>query len=133
MTLTDTNTNTCETGCATQQTAAVKKTYMPRADVFETKDSVVLVADLPGVDEKSVDITLEKNVLTIHGKVEPSTPAGFKAAFAEYGEGDYERSFKLADEIDRNAIEASVKNGILRVTLQKAGPSLAKKIEVKAQ
>ena len=46
-----------------------RRVYVPKTDIYETKDAIVLVADMPGVDEKSVDITLEKNVLTITGVV----------------------------------------------------------------
>lgn len=48
-----------------------RKVYVPRVDIYETKESIVLLADMPGVDESSVDIMLEKNVLTINGTVEP--------------------------------------------------------------
>src|SRR5437868_6024187 len=78
---------------------APSRTYMPRADIFETQDAVVLLADVPGVDEKSLDITLEKSVLTIRGSVEQPAPEGFTATYTEYGHGDYERSFKLSDDV----------------------------------
>ena len=121
----------CADGSTCERPTA-RKIFMPRADVYETKDTVELFADLPGVDEKSLDITLEKNVLSIRGVVTPTVPQGYTAAYAEYDEGDYHRSFTLADEIDRNGIQASIKNGVLQVTLNKAGPALARKIEVKA-
>ncbi|MCX7635698.1 MAG: Hsp20 family protein [Syntrophales bacterium] len=44
-----------------------RKVYVPKVDIYENKDSIVLVADMPGVDEHTVDVTLEKNVLTITG------------------------------------------------------------------
>jgi len=123
---------TCGANATCERPAAAKKVFTPRADVYETKDTVELFADMPGVDEKSLDITLEKSVLTIRGHVDTSTPAGYKSALQEYDEGDYERSFKLADEIDRDGIKAAIKNGVLHVTLTKAGPAVARKIEVKA-
>ena len=46
------------------------KTFVPRVDIYENKDSLFLIADMPGVDDKTVDIELEKNVLTIAGRVE---------------------------------------------------------------
>jgi len=52
------------------------KVFIPRVDICETKDAIVLLADMPGVDEKSIDITLEKNVLTLSGRVEPDTIKG---------------------------------------------------------
>ncbi|HLX64030.1 MAG TPA: Hsp20/alpha crystallin family protein [Planctomycetota bacterium] len=115
----------------TSECAATRKVFMPRADIFETAENFVIIADMPGVDEKSVDITLEKNVLTIHGKVESLAPEGYEAAYKEYEEGDYERAFTLTDAVDREGIQALVKNGVLRLTLPKAGPAKARKIEVK--
>lgn len=106
--------------------------YIPRADIFETENQVTVIADMPGVDENSVDITLEKNTLTIRGFVEPETFENYTLSYAEYGVGDYERSFVLSNEIDRNKIEASVKNGVLRLVLPKMEEAQTRKIKVKA-
>lgn len=108
------------------------KVFIPSADIYETDDALVLVADMPGVDENSVEITLEKNVLTINGYVNFVQPDNFSLAYAEYEVGDYERSFTLSNTIDFNKIEASLKNGVLHVTLPKAGPAKTKRISVKA-
>ena len=110
-----------------------KKLYTPAVDIVEGKDSLYLVADMPGVNENSVDITLEKNVLTIYGTVEPEIPENHRLVSSEYGIGDYQRTFTLSDEIDREKIEASVKNGVLRLTLPKAEAAKTRKIPVKAQ
>ena len=109
-----------------------RKAYVPRADIYETSDNIVVVTDMPGIDENSVDITLEKNVLTISGYVEPEAPENLSLAFAEYEVGDYQRSFTLSNQIDQANIEATVKNGVLRLHLPKAGPAKARKIEVRA-
>lgn len=109
-----------------------RKVFIPSADIYETDDALVLVADMPGVDENSVEITLEKNVLTINGYVDFVQPDNFSLAYAEYEVGDYERSFTLSNTIDFNKIEASLKNGVLYVTLPKSGPAKTKKISVKA-
>ncbi len=110
-----------------------RRLYRPDVDIIEKDAEIVLIADMPGVDEKSVDITLEKNVLTIHGCVEPEVPEKLKLAESEYGVGDYERAFTLSDEIDREKIQATVKNGVLRLILPKAEAAMARKIEVKAE
>lgn len=110
-----------------------RKAYIPNVDILERKDDIILIADMPGVDEKSVDITLDKNILTINGYVEPEVPEKCCLAYAEYNIGDYERTFTLSDEIDRNGIEASVKNGVLRLTLPKAAEVKERKIAVKAE
>jgi len=110
----------------------MRKVYIPRVDIYETKDTIVLIADMPGVDEKSVDIALEKNVLTIVGSVEQTNYKGYTIAYAEYETGDYERAFNISDEVDRDRIDAAVKNGVLKVTLHKAEKAKVKKIAIKA-
>lgn len=108
------------------------KVFIPRADIYETNDALVIHTDMPGVNEDSVDITLEKNVLTLRGYVEMDAPENYSLGYAEYEAGDYERSFTLSDEIDRDKIEASLKNGVLQVWLAKAGPAKTRKISVKS-
>jgi HSP20 family molecular chaperone IbpA len=109
-----------------------QRVYIPRTGIYEVEDAILLVANLPGVDENSVDITLEKNLLTIKGYVGAYAPEGYSLAYAEYEVGDYERSFTLSDEIDRENIEAEVRDGVLHLRLPKAEPVMAKKIAVKA-
>jgi HSP20 family molecular chaperone IbpA len=107
--------------------------FVPRADVYETGDTIVVVADMPGVDENSVDITLEDNVLTINGYVEPMAPEGYGLAYAEYRVGDYVRAFTVSDQIDRNGIEATVRDGVLRLYLPKAEEAKLHKIPVSSR
>jgi len=107
--------------------------YNPDVDIIERKDDIVLIADMAGVDETSVDITVEKNVLSIYGKVEPEIPEKLRLAYAEYGLGDYQRVFTLSGEIDRERIQATVKNGILKLVMPKAEAVKTRKIEVKAE
>jgi len=109
-----------------------REVFSPRADIFETGDGFVVVADMPGVAEDSVEITLEKNVLTFKGQIEAPEREGFKLAYGEYREGDYERSFTLSEGIDRDGIEATAKDGILRLTLPKSKEAAARKIPVVA-
>jgi len=103
----------------------------PPVDIYETTDDIVLTADMPGVDEKSVDVTLEQDVLTVEGRMSDAAPEGYRLGFHEYNEGDYRRVFTLATEVDRDRIQAEVKNGVLRLVLPKAEPAKAKKIQVR--
>ncbi len=107
--------------------------YTPDVDIIERQDSIVVTADMPGVDENTVDITLEKNVLTLYGKVDADLPEKLRLLHAEYGIGDYKRVFTLSGEIDRDKIHATVKNGVLKVLLPKAEAVKTRKIEVKAE
>jgi|SRR5208283_5076721 len=109
------------------------KVYAPAVDIMERQDDIVIIADMAGVDEQSVDITLDNKVLTIYGTVEPEIPENQRLAFAEYGVGDYQRVFTLTDEIDREKIQASVKNGVLKLILPKAKKAETRKIAVKAE
>lgn len=115
------------------ETTRAARVYVPNADIIEKKDHLLLFADMPGVDEGSVDITLEKNVLTIYGKVEPEKHENHRLVHAEYGEGDYRRAFTLSDEIDREKIHASVKNGVLKLVLPKAEAAKTRRIPIKAE
>ncbi|HOW57375.1 MAG TPA: Hsp20/alpha crystallin family protein [Smithellaceae bacterium] len=108
------------------------KTFVPRVDIYETKDALFLVADMPGVDEKAVDVELEKNILTINGRAETEAVKNSSLIYSEYEVGDYERSFTLSDEIDGDKIKATVKNGVLRLELPKAEKVKPKKIQIKA-
>jgi len=105
--------------------------FIPKADIYEREGEIVIVADIPGASEDSVDITLDKNVLTIDAYIDPEIPEGYSLAWGEYEIGDYQRSFRLPSEIDREKIEATVSNGELRLRLPKAEEAKAKKIPVK--
>lgn len=108
-----------------------RKVYVPKADIIETGDSMVLYADIPGADEKSVDVTIEKNTLTISAAVTPPEVEGRSMFYAEYDIGDYERAFTISDEVDRDRIDAVVKNGVLKLTLHKVPQAEARKITVR--
>lgn len=105
--------------------------FNPRTDIYESSDNIILVADMPGVSEDSVEITLEKNVLTINGYVNDEQPKGYSQTYAEYRVGDFQRSFTLTNNIDQNKIVATVRDGVLSLTMPKVVPT-TKKILVKA-
>ncbi len=121
-----------ETAAGIERTRSTK-VYTPAVDIMERKDDIVVIADMPGVDEQSVDVSLDKNVLTIYGTVEPEIRGQHRLVFSEYGVGDYQRVFMLTDEIDRDKIQASVKNGVLKLILPKAEKAKTRKIAVKAE
>jgi len=106
--------------------------FMPRSDIYEADDQLVVVVDVPGATEETIDLTLEKNVLTINAYVGPAEMSGYSLAWAEYEVGDYQRSFHLSDEIDRENIQATVKDGVLRLFLPKSTAARSRKISVKA-
>jgi len=108
-----------------------RRIYSAPVDIIEKDGAIVLLADMPGTDEKDIIISLEKNILTITGKVDIEHRTDSRLAYAEYGVGDYSRSFSIPDDIDRDKIEAKIKNGVLSLVLPKAEPEKARKIEIK--
>ena len=107
------------------------RVFLPPTDIRETNDSIVLTADMPGVRPDGVNVTLENDVLTVNGAVADEYMADAGTAYAEYDVGNYQRSFSLSDEIDRDRIDARMNNGVLTLTLPKTRPS-QRQIEVKA-
>ena len=110
-----------------------RKVYLPKVDIYETKEAVILLADMPGVDDKSIEVLLEKNVLSLAGKTESLAFQEYTIAHAEYDGGDYHREFTISDEIDKDNIGARVKNGLFRLTLPKAQKVKAKKIAIQTE
>jgi len=110
-----------------------RKVFLPKVDIIETGDGMVMYADIPGADEKTIDVTLEKSVLTIRGTIAPEELEGRSISHAEYDVGDYERSFTVSDEVDRDRIEAVVKNGVLKLVLHKIPQVETKKITVRTE
>jgi HSP20 family molecular chaperone IbpA len=106
--------------------------FLPAADIYETNDAIVVMAEMPGVAPDGVDITLERRVLTIRGRSAANEHAGYQRVYSEYADGDYERVFTLSDAIDRDKIEASLRDGVLHLVLPKAEPARARKIELRA-
>ncbi|NJN44442.1 MAG: Hsp20/alpha crystallin family protein [Anaerolineae bacterium] len=108
-----------------------RRAFVPHTDIYETTDAIFVVADMPGVNDQSVDITLEKNILSIQGLVEPIYPDGYSVAYAEYEDGDFQRKFTLNNQIDQDRIEATLREGVLRLKLPKIVPT-QRKISVNA-
>jgi len=109
-----------------------RKVFSPFTDIVDTGDEILLIADVPGADEKSVDITLEKSILTLYAYPPTENVENYSLSYSEYGVGDFERKFMIPQDIDHEKIEAKVKNGVLTLHLPKAGPAKARKIEVRS-
>jgi len=119
-------------GPAEMERTRERTVFIPRTDIYERDDALVLVADMPGVDENTVHINVDRRVLTITGQVASEPVGGHQLTYVEYETGDFERSFTLAEEVDVDKIEATVKNGVLRLVLPKSEAAKPKKITVKA-
>lgn len=104
--------------------------HTPAADIFETADAIVVVLEMPGADAHSLNIMLDKRVLTVRGQSKGAVPEGYALYHAEFRPGDYERSFTLSETIDDDAIQAQYRDGLLKLTLPKSKPEPAKSIKI---
>jgi HSP20 family protein len=117
---------------ATPERTPNRTVFIPPSDIYETKDSIVVLAEMPGVAPDGVDLTLERRMLTIRGRSVANEHAGYQRVYNEYADGDYERVFTLSENIDRDRIEATLKDGVLNLVLPKAETARPRKIELKA-
>ncbi len=109
------------------------RAFEPAVDVIENDDAYVLNAEVPGMDPEDIDIRLDANVLTLSGERswnDETSRDGYQRVERAFGR--FERSFVLPDTVNTDDIDASVENGLLRVTLPKEAKTLPRRIEVKA-
>jgi len=106
------------------------KIYVPDVDIYENDDAIVVEADIPGVDKKDVKIKLEDNILNIDARVIPEEYDGLKPLYGEYNIGHYQREFRIGETIDQEKINASVYNGVLKITLPKAEKAKPRQITI---
>jgi HSP20 family molecular chaperone IbpA len=106
--------------------------FRPLTDIRDTGQGVELTLEMPGVGPGDVDIDLERRVLTVRGRGRATAPEGYRQVYAEYREGDYERTFTLSEEIDESRIQADMANGVLTLKLPRAEAAKPRRIEVKA-
>ena len=97
----------------------VPSAWNPRVDVYETNEGFVLLADLPGVEPSSIDLSVTGNVLTLRGeKATGELPEGH-AQMRERESGMFHRQLTLSSEVNFDAVQAEARNGVLRVSLPK--------------
>ena len=106
-------------------------TFVPRFDIWETEDALVLTGDLPGVVADDLDIQFENEQLVIRARVAPRGES-HKRLYAEYGVGDFHRSFNIGESIDVTKISAELSGGVLTIHLPKSERVKPRRIEVKA-
>ncbi len=107
--------------------------FSPTAEAAATDDSYEIVIELPGVDEKDIDITLNDDILVVKGeKYSEKQEEGKTFYFSERTFGSFQRSFRLPGTINPEAIQASYDKGVLHINLPKVGdePPSSRKIEI---
>jgi HSP20 family protein len=107
----------------------------PRMDVTETDKEIELTAELPGLEEKDVQVNVADNVLTIRGEKKAEKEEKDKSKnyhLVERSYGAFSRSLELPAGVDVGAIKANIANGVLKVSVPKPAPAQVKKVEVKS-
>ena len=110
-----------------------QQTYSPLVDIYEAQDgTTVLTAEMPGIKRESIDIRVDKGVLTVAGAARAEEcDADYARTYTGFDAGSYFRAFALSDEVDRERIEASYADGVLTLRLPRAAAAQTRKIEIK--
>lgn len=107
------------------------KQWLPTIDVSETDDHVIVRAEVPGMDKKDINITMSDGLLTIQGEKEQEKEKekeNFR--FVERRYGSFSRSLRIPNGVDVDKIDASYKDGVLKVAIPKSEPEKSRKIEI---
>lgn len=117
-------------------TAAAEQTrpglvFTPAVDIFETENEITLLADMPGVPSDGITIDLRENMLTFTGEAASEFRGEEEEIALEYETGKYYRQFTLSSVIDQNKIDATLTDGVLRLSLPKIEKAAPRKIDVK--
>src|SRR5215469_7911665 len=104
--------------------------YVPNADIYETEDALVVVMEVPGVEKKNLDISLENDVLRVEGRIDFAKYEGLDPLYTEYNVGHYSRAFTLSSKIDQHQISAELEDGVLKLTLKKSKETLPRRIAI---
>jgi len=108
------------------------RAYVPDVDICESNDSLWLWADMPGVDETSIEVKLADGVLSIEGQVSLKEYDNLSPLYTEYNVGNFARRFTVSNDIDAEHIKARMANGVLEVELPKAASAKPRRIAVAA-
>ncbi len=104
--------------------------FVPATDVYETADELVLVAEMPGVRQDGLEVTVEDNVLVIRGKPRPESQGGGDVLLQEFTAGEFYRAFQLPADYETAKIQAALKHGVLTLSLPKSDRLKPRRIEV---
>jgi HSP20 family protein len=114
-----------------EQKDLITSSWAPAVDIYEDENQLVLTAEVPGIDEKDIEIKLEDNTLSIHGerKMEKETKEENYHRL-ERAYGSFYRSFTLPNYIDQEKIQAQHENGILKITMPKKPELKTRKVKI---
>ena len=117
---------------AAEQNTRPGRTFVPKVDILETESGLRLWAELPGVDERSIEVEVVDGVLAIRGRVATGEYESLEPLYTEYGVGDFDARFRLSNAIDGERIQAKLKNGVLELDLPKVAAAKPRRIEIAA-
>ena len=106
--------------------------FRPDIDILENPFNYVVYADLPGVDEKSVDVRLDRGTLTLDARLATLPETGWSPIHTEYRVGSYHREFRISEDIDTSGVSAKMHNGVLELVLPKNAARRPRAIQVQA-
>jgi HSP20 family protein len=106
--------------------------YRPDADILERPEEYLVLVDVPGADESSVQVRFEKDLLSISARSSVQPDPSWAPRHVEYQPGSYAREFRIADDIEVDGIRATLKNGVLELRLPKSQRRRPRQIEVSA-
>jgi HSP20 family protein len=111
--------------------ALTTTTFAPPVDIYEDEHTITLQMEVPGIDEKDIDVRIEDNTLTVHGerKMEnEQKEENFRRIERQYG--SFTRSFTLPSSVDRGQVSADYEKGVLKIKLAKKAEAKPKQIKV---
>src|SRR6201982_1050949 len=114
-----------------REEALTTSTFAPAVDVYEDEHNVTLKIEVPGIDEKDIDVQIENNTLTVHGerKIEKEEKEeNYRRVERQYG--SFTRTFTLPSTVDSEKIQADYDKGILKIVLPKKAEAKPKSIKV---
>ena len=114
-----------------EETTIPARIFLSTAVIYETEDALSVILEMPGVEKNNVDVRVEGGVLKVEGRLDFSKYQGLQPLYTEYNVGHYFRSFQLSSKIDRNRIEAELKEGVLALTLPKVEEAKPRTIQIK--
>lgn len=115
----------------TDESSVVTSQWVPLVDIVETNDKFVILADLPGVDPKNIDVQMEKGILTIRGERQLDRQTDSQTfARTERLHGSFHRRFALPDSADPDKVSASGSNGVLEIVIPKRPETTPRRIPV---
>jgi HSP20 family protein len=103
----------------------------PLVDIYEDAHGIMVLADMPGVTKERLNIQVDRNTLSIEGDAVIDMPARMEAAYADVQATRYARSFVLSGELETDAIDAKLKDGVLTLRIPKRKEYRPRKIEVR--